>query len=366
MAEVVRLKCFSCGASLATDERSLDTGYICPHCGSKNFSALSADEYSDLIQKSLDSFDYSVHVKMGELQEKIDSSLEKGDEKSAIKLKRELILWQIKAAPFMYKTEEHKAQAFDQMMYRWQKEYLDPKGKKLSRHCVEKEQSGDVGGFAKAMFSFQMYLMEGTPHVPESYDPKETCYRVTEYALNRFEDMTPEKKARIMASMGWKPETATEEALRCTNCGAALSYPESGSSETICPYCQSEVVVGTAYDALSAFTGTPTRPAQETKKSRATMETNSVNLTDDLKGEVKKLKEAYQGGSTEEIQKRMADLKEKIGAMKEESSFSGISFSYVFKSCPDCGSSVQVADEASDVTKCPHCGYTKGNGEKDG
>jgi DNA-directed RNA polymerase subunit RPC12/RpoP/uncharacterized protein YukE len=362
MAEVVRLKCFSCGASLATDSRSLDTGYVCPHCGSKNFSALSADEYTDLLQKSLKSFDYSIHVKMGELQEEIDSALERGDERAAITFKRELILCQIKAAPFMYKTDNHKQQAFDQMMYRWQREYLDPKGKELSRRCVEREKSGDAEGFAKAMYSFQMYLMEATPHVPESFDSRETCYRVTEYSLNRFEGMTPEKKARIMASLGWKPETTKGEALRCTTCGAALSSPELGTSSLICPYCKSEVMVGTAYDALSSFTGALT---QQAKNARST-ETVSVNVSDDIKDEIADLKEAFQGGSAEEMQQKMNDLRKKLTEMTGKQTLETMSFSCMFKSCPHCGSSVQVAQEGDEVTECPHCGYQKGDEAKDG
>lgn len=366
MPEVVRLKCFSCGASLSTDARSLDTGYLCPHCGSRNFSALSADEYKELLGKSLDSFDLSVHVKMGELQEKIDAALARGDEKNAVASKRELILWQIKAAPFMYKTDEQRAQAFDQMMYRWQREYLDPRGRELSRQCAKREESGDADGFAKAMFSFQMHLMEGTPHVPESFDPRETCYRVTEYALNRFNDMTPGKKEHIMASIGWKPETAKGETLRCTNCGAALPYPRPGSSKTICPYCQSEVVVGTAYDALSAFTGALTQQARVAGGNETAVETHNGNFSEGLKGEINELQEAFQGGSAETIREKMDDLREKIGEMTKSSLLSGMSVSYVFKSCPHCGSSVQVTDQDAEVTECPHCGYAKRNGEKDG
>jgi DNA-directed RNA polymerase subunit RPC12/RpoP len=362
MAEVVRLKCFSCGASLATDTRSLDTGYICPHCGSKNFRALSADEYRGLLKESLDSFDLSVHVKMGELQEKIDAALEAGDEKEAIESKRELIMWQIKAAPFMYKTDEHKAQAFDQMMYRWQREYLDPKGKTLSKQCVEREQNGDAKGFAKAMFAFQMYLMEGTPHVPESFDPTETCYRVTEYALNRFDGMTPETKSHIMASIGWKPETTKGETLRCLNCGATLSYPEPGTSKVICPYCKSEVVVGTAHDALSAFTGALTGQVQNARTTQSAQRSPS----DDLEDEIDDLKKSLQAGSAEEIQEKMDDLRKKLTESAGSQMLSAMSFSVVFKSCPHCGCSVQVADESSDVTECPHCGYKKEKGEKDG
>jgi DNA-directed RNA polymerase subunit RPC12/RpoP len=342
MAEVVRLKCFGCGASLSADSRSFDTGYICPHCGVKNFTALSAEDYQKLLQKSLDSFDYSIHVKMGELQNEIDKALEEGDEKRALEQKQELIIWQIKAAPFMYKTDTHKKQAFDQMLYRWKREYLTPRGRDLRKRCEETEKNNDGLGFAKAMFSLQMYLAEDTPHLPESYDPKDTSYRTTEYSLNRFGDLNTEEKKKIMRSLGWKPETTKGEKLRCTNCGAILEYPESGKSSIVCPYCKGEVLIGTAYDALTSFTSSVSQKSSE--------------VSQEISEEIEKLKGE---GKFEDVREKIDDLKEKINKMKEEGSFKGMSFSVVFKTCPQCGGAVQVTSETDEVKSCPHCGYTK-------
>ena len=134
----------------------------------------------------------------------------------------------------------------------------------------------------------------------------------------------------------------------------------------ICPYCKSEVVVGTAYDALSKFTASFSEQAQKGQQNTGTKKTDRITLNKDVVDEVDDLKEAFQGGSAEDIKGKMDDLRETIGELAEQQSFPGLSFSYVFKSCPHCGSSVQVTDESGDVTECPHCGYVKGNGAKNG
>lgn len=85
MSEIVRLECFSCGAPLSVDFCSLDKGYICPHCGSKNYQPISFEEYLEQINKSLRSLDYSIHLEMGKLQDKIDETLHKGQGKKALK-----------------------------------------------------------------------------------------------------------------------------------------------------------------------------------------------------------------------------------------------------------------------------------------
>ena len=66
-----------------------------------------------------------------------------------------------------------------------------------------------------------------------------------------------------------------------------------------------------------------------------------------------------EGGSIEDIHEKIEDLREKISGMKEQGSFKGTSFTVVYKSCPQCGGTVQVQDESEDIGSCPHCGYTK-------
>jgi rubrerythrin len=127
----------------------------------------------------------------------------------------------------------------------------------------------------------------------------------------------------------------------------------------VCPYCKGEVIVGTAYDALSSLTGALTREAQN-------VQTMQDELSDDLKQEANDLKRAFREGSAAEIQEKMDDLRDALHEMSGTQAVSKMSISFVLKSCPHCGSSVQVSDGSCEVTECPHCGFSKGNGEKDG
>jgi DNA-directed RNA polymerase subunit RPC12/RpoP len=331
MAEIVRLECFSCGAPLSVDSRALDKGYICPHCGSKNYKPISFNEYLSQIGKSLETFDYSLHVEMGKLQDKIDEALENGEEKKALSYKRDLIFLQIKAASFQYKTDEQKNIAFDQMLYQWKREYLDPKGKTLKKKYEEAEKENDIYGFAKAMYQFKLHLQQGMPHMSPSWNPEETVYRVTKYSLDRFQGMTSEKKEKVMASIGFRPETQKEGKLYCSNCGAELNMPPKGTSIVTCPYCKSEIMVGTGLEGLSSLTG----------GSSATTSTQS---------EI----------SVEEAKKKVSDfLNDMMGDDSNNKKSQLFNTSFVFKTCPQCGQAVQVNSLDSEIEHCPHCGYKK-------
>lgn len=326
MSEIVHLECFSCGAPLSLDSRSLDNGYICPHCGSKNYQPISFEEYLEQINKSLETFDYSIHVEMGKVQDKIDEALNKGKEKEALKYKRDLIFLQIKAAPFQYNTEEQKKIAFDQMLYQWKREYLDPKGKSLKTKYEKAEKENDFYRFAKAMYEFQLHLQMGLPHISPSWDPEQIVYRVTKYSLDRFQGMTSQKKEKVMKSIGFKQETQKKNKLYCSNCGAELDMPPNGTSVITCPYCKSEIMVGTGLEGLSSLTGG----------------SSSVSYT---QSEI----------SVEEAKKKVSDF---LNDMMEEDS-SSLGSSFVFKTCPKCGQTVQVDSLDSEIENCPHCDYKK-------